>query len=93
MRNPPLPPFASGNSLAATEQEKAQAFSAYNGHFGTYRVDKARKLLTHVVEGASDTTYTNTDQRRPYKLTGDTLIIGVKNPDGSSYYRELHRVR
>lgn len=93
MRNPPLPPFASGDSNTATEEEKARAFSAYVAYFGTYRVDKARQLLTHVVEGALDTTYTNTDQLRPYKLKGDTLIIAAKNPDGSSYYRELHRVR
>jgi hypothetical protein len=93
MRNPPLPPFASGDSTTATTEEKAHAFSAYVGYFGTYKVDKARQLLTHVVEGALDTTYTNTNQLRPYKLKGDTLIIAAKNQDSSSYYRELHRVR
>lgn len=93
MRNPPLPPFASGSKSTATEAEKLRSFDAYVGYFGTYRVDKGKRVLHHLVEGALDTTYTNTDQLRPYSLKGDILIIGGDNPDGSSYYRELHRVR
>lgn len=93
LRNPPLPPIASGNKTTATDAEKIQGYDAYVGYFGTYRVDKAKQVLHHLVEGALDTTYTNTDQLRPYRLKGNILIIGGDNPDGSSYYRELHRVR
>ena len=93
MRNPPLPPFASGDADKATEAEKAQAYSAYVGYFGTYRVDKAKHVLHHQVEGALDTTYTNTVQLRPYRLSGNKLIIELFDPkDGTHYYRELHRV-
>lgn len=94
MRNPPLPPFASGDADTATDAEKVQSYGAYVGYFGTYRVDKAKRVLHHQVEGALDTTYPNTDQLRPYRLSGDTLIIELDDPkDGTHYYRELHRVR
>ena len=94
MRNPPLPPLASGDEDKATDAEKVQAYDAYVAYFGTYRVDKAKHVLHHQVEGALNATYTNTDQLRPYRLSGDTLIIELDDPkDGSHHYRELHRVR
>jgi hypothetical protein len=93
MRNPPPPPLASGHKDTATDAEKIQAYGAYTGYFGTFRVDKGKHVLHHQVEGALDTTYTNTDQLRPYRLIGDVLIIAADRPDGSSFYRELHRVR
>lgn len=94
MRSPPLPPFASGDEKKPTDAEKMQAYGAYVAYFGTYRVDKAKHVLHHQVEGALNTTYTNTDQLRPYRLSGDTLIIELDDPkDGTHYYRELQRVR
>ena len=94
MRNPPLPPFASGDDDTSTDSEKVQAFQAYVGYFGTYRVDKAKGVLHHQVEGSINPVYTNTDQLRPYRLKGDILIIEVHDAvDGTDYYRELHRVR
>ena len=92
MRNPPLPPFASGDK--ATDGEKLKAYDAYVGYFGTYRVDESNHVLHHQVEGALDTTYTNTDQLRPYRLSGDTLVIELDAAKtGTHFYRELHRVR
>ncbi|MDO6414161.1 lipocalin-like domain-containing protein [Sphingomonas sp. BIUV-7] len=93
MRDPPLPAFAA-DSKKPTDAEKTQAYGAFVSYFGTYRVDKVNHLIHHEVEGALDTTYTNTDQIRPYKLSGDTLIIEADDlKDGTHYYRELHRVR
>jgi hypothetical protein len=94
MKNPPIAPFASGDEDKGTDAEKVKAFDAYVGYFGTYRVDKKNHVLHHQVEGALNTVYTDTDQLRPYRLKGDTLIIEIKDPkDGTDYYRELHRVR
>jgi hypothetical protein len=94
MKMPPLAPFASGEEGKASDAEKIAAFDSYVGYFGTYRVDKAHHVLHHQVEGALDSTYTNTDQLRPYRLKGDVLVIDVTGPkDGTRYYRELHRVR
>ena len=93
MRNPPLPPFASANQFKATYAEKVQAYDAYVAYFGTYRVDQAHHVLHHQVEGALNTTYTNTDQLRPYRLDADTLVIELDDSkDGTHAYRELHRV-
>ena len=84
MRNPPLPPLASGDADKSSDAEKVQAFGAYVGYFGTYRVDRAKHVLHHQVEGSINPSYTNTDQIRPYRLKGDTLIIEVNDPtDGS----------
>ena len=93
MRDPPLPAFAADNKKP-TDAEKVRAYGAFVSYFGTYRVDKVKHLLHHQVEGGLDTTYTNTDQIRPYRLVGDTLIIETDNPEnGAHYYRELRRVR
>jgi hypothetical protein len=90
---PPPPPFNAGENKA-TDAEKIAAFDANVAYFGTYRVDKVKHVLHHQVEGALDSTYTDTDQLRPYRLIGDTLIIELDDPkDGTHYFRELHRVR
>jgi hypothetical protein len=91
-RNPPTPPFAKGDD-EGTDAEVRAAYDGYVAYFGTYRVDAANHAVIHVVEGSLKPSYTGTDQPRPYKLTGDVLVIGATRPDGSSYYRELHRLR
>ena len=66
MRNPPTVPFASS---AATEAEVREAYAAYGAYFGTYRVDKAKHVLHHIVEGSLNASYmANPDQVRPYRL-------------------------
>ena len=72
-------PAASPPELAAT----------YNGYFGTYTVNEARGLVTHMVEGGSAPDYIGTPQQRPFKVTGDTLTLG----DGRTWKRVLVRVR
>jgi Lipocalin-like domain len=92
MRNPPVVPFASS---AGTEAEVREAYAAYGAYFGTYRVDKARHVLHHIVEGSLNASYiANPDQVRPYRLEGDTLFIELRDPKtGAHMYRELHRVK
>jgi lipocalin-like protein len=63
--------------------------ATYNGYFGTYTVNEARGLVTHLVEGGSAPDYIGTPQQRPFRITGDTLVLG----DGQSYKRVLVRVR
>jgi hypothetical protein len=93
MRNPPIPPFASS---PASEAEVRAANGAYLAYFGTYRVDKAKQVLHHIVEGALNPSYVaDPDQARPYRLQGDTLIIEVSDPKAGvhKWYRELRRVK
>jgi len=63
--------------------------ATYNGYFGTYTVNEARGLVTHLVEGGSAPDYIGTPQQRPFKVTGDTLTMG----DGRTWKRVLVRVR
>ena len=63
--------------------------ATYNGYFGTYTVNEGRGLVTHQVEGGSAPDYIGTPQQRPFKVTGDTLVLG----DGRSWKRVLVRVR
>jgi hypothetical protein len=93
MRIPATPPFASGHDDQGTDREIRAAYDGYVAYFGTYRVDEAKGVVTHVVEGSLGPSFTGTDQRRPFKLEGDILIIQIHQEDGSSYFRELHRVK
>jgi len=93
MRMPARPPFASGDDDSGTDAEVRAAYAGYVAYFGTYRVDEANSVVTHVVEGSLRPSYTGTEQPRPFKLKGDVLIIQGHDKDGSSYFRELRRVK
>jgi hypothetical protein len=93
MAIPATPPFASGNDDQGTDEEIRAAYDGYVAYFGTYRVDEAKSVVTHVVEGSLRPGFTGTDQPRPFKLEGDILVIQIHLEDGSSYFRELHRVK
>ena len=80
------------DTAKATEAEIRTAYDSYVAYFGTWRVNKSGTVVTHVVEGALNPAYTDTDQPRPFKIIGDTLIIEITNKDGHAY-RELHRVK
>ena len=99
MATPPVPKFAavdegkSDTAAQGTEAEIRKAFSSYVAYFGTWRVNESGTVVTHVVEGALDPSYTDTDQPRPFKLTGDKLVIEIQDPVFGRAYRELRRVR
>ena len=71
------------------ETSAPELAATYNGYFGTYTVNEARRLVTHQVEGGSAPDYIGTPQQRPFKIAGDTLTLG----DGRSWKRVLVRVR
>jgi len=88
MRNPPVAPFASGDTKGS-DAEVRNAYDGYAGYFGTWRINPEATAVIHVVEGALRPSYTGTEQFRPFTLNGDTLI--VRPTPGE--YRELRRVR
>lgn len=73
----------------ATPEELRRATEDYRAYFGTYVVDVAQSAVVHKVEGDSRGLYTGTDQRRQYRLSGDTLVIG----NSTTSHRLLVRVR
>lgn len=69
-----------------------QALALLNGYvayWGTYTVDMAAGVVIHHVQSDISNGYTGTDQRRPFRLEGDRLVIG----DGKTWTRVLERVR
>lgn len=78
---------------AGTDSARRDSPFSYLAYFGTYKLDLEKQTVTHVVEGSSFPPYRNTQQVRPFSLVGDVLVIGTTLPDGSKYYRELHRVK
>ena len=93
MRMPASRPFVAGDDEKGTDAEVRAAYDGYVAYFGSYRVDEANSVVTHVVEGSLNPGYTGTEQLRPFTLEGDVLVIRVRDADGSSYYRELQRVK
>jgi hypothetical protein len=92
MKVPPLPRFPEANVGAGkppTADHALAAYSAYVAYFGTYTVDIEKHIVTHHVEGSLAPDFTDTDQPRPFKLTGDRLEIG----DGKTWRRVLEPVR
>lgn len=73
----------------ATLEELRATVRAYRAYFGTYTVDRATGIVIHRVEGDSRGFYTGSDQRRQYRIKGDSLIIG----NDSTARRVLVRVR
>ena len=60
----------------------------YVGYFGRYTVDPELGEVTHHVEGGTLLHFIGTDQRRPFKLSGNRLVIG----EAGAWERELVRV-
>lgn len=81
------PPVKIASPDSPTPEEALAIFNGYIAYYGTYSVDDAN--ISVQVEGAWDPTQVGTNQARPYKLSGDTLIIG----DQTTYKRTLERVK
>lgn len=62
---------------------------SYFGYFGTYTITSDSTVVHHVI-GGTIPDYVGTDQRRDYRIRGDTLSIGVGVPPSC---RRLIRVR
>ena len=58
------------------------------GYFGTYSVDINKSIIPHHVTGGSLPWFVDTDQKRPFILKSDTLIIS----DNKTYRHVLIKV-
>lgn len=73
MRTPHAGAFAADSVPLAG---MAQLLESYFGYFGTYTVTSDSTVVHHVT-GGTIPSYVGTDQRRDYRIRGDTLSIGV----------------
>ena len=76
-------------SVPMCSPEQAQTLlEGYVAYWGTYTVDAAAGVVIHHVVSDISNGYAGTDQRRPFRLEGDRLVIG----DGKTWTRVLERV-
>lgn len=66
------PNVASGDEEKVTPAEKQALYVAY---FGRDRVDTARGVVVHQVEGDLADVFIGRDEERPFRLDGDRLLI------------------
>ncbi len=72
-----------------TPEQREALVRGYIAYWGTYTVDTAAGVVVHHVKSDLGIGYTGTDQRRPFRLEGDRLVLG----DGKTWTRVLERVR
>jgi Lipocalin-like domain len=72
-----------------TPEQMQVLLNGYVAYWGTYTVDVAAGVVIHHVTSDISNGYAGTDQRRPFRLEGDRLVIG----DGKTWTRVLERVR
>ena len=71
----PHPKIASGDDSNVTPEEKQALYDAYVAYFGRYTVDAANGVIVHHVEADLADVYIGNDEKRPFVLRGDTLIL------------------
>jgi Lipocalin-like domain len=71
-----------------SEAQRQALLNGYVAYWGTYTVDAAAGVVIHHVKSDIGNGYIGTDQRRPFRLEGDRLVIG----DGKTWTRVLERV-
>ena len=74
---------------ACTPEQMQALLDGYVAYWGTYTIDAAASVVIHHVQSDISGGYAGTDQRRPFRLEGDRLVIG----DGKTWTRVLERVR
>ena len=77
-----LPKFASGSRLNGAADETKGVVDGSLSHFGTYTVDDGGKTITFHIEAATFANWDGATQKRPLKVSGDTLTYTVTAPSG-----------
>ncbi len=88
MRTPPIRPSAEDPD-SLTLSELRELFQGYYASFGTYTVDSKSSESVYQIEGSTRPQLNGTEARLPYRIEGDSLIIG----DGKTWHRLWQRVR
>lgn len=77
----PIPPNLPSDSVPGDGRpldahEATEMLRRHVSYFGTYRVDMTRSVVTHRVEGDIHRRFAGRDEERPFRLHGDSLILG-----------------
>lgn len=72
------PLFANG-AAAATDKERAQAYSTYAAYYGTYTFEPENHIVIHHLEGSLNPGQIGQDNIRYFELKGNRLTLSVAN--------------
>lgn len=65
-----------------TAEQVIAAYRGYTAYYGTYRVEEARGVVIHKVEGSLYPNYIGTDQVRRYNFSGNRLTLQAELQQG-----------
>ena len=82
IRRAGLKPIAAGARTKGTPEENQAVVHGSNAHFGRYTIDDGGKAITFIVETATFPNWDGKPQKRPLKVSGDTLTYTVAAPSG-----------
>src|SRR5262245_4194481 len=75
-----MPKIASGIRTNATAEENKMVVDGSIAHYGTYTIDDGGKAITLHVEASTFPNWDGKPQKRPLKVSGDTLSYTVTTP-------------
>jgi hypothetical protein len=78
-----LPKVASNNRTKATPQEEHAIVEGSINHFGRYKVDAKKKILTFQIEGSTFPNWIGTTQERPFSIKDGVLTYKVAAASGT----------
>ena len=67
-----------------TDEARATAYRRYLGYYGSFVVDEAKGIVTHIVEGSSNPGWVGSRQVRYYELSSDSqqLTLSLRDATG-----------
>ena len=75
-----MPKIASGSRTSGTAAENKTVVDGSIAHYGRYTIDDGGKTITFHVEMSTFPNWDGTSQKRPLKISGDTLTYTVTAP-------------
>ena len=78
-----LPKIASNNRVKATPKEEHAIVEGSISHFGRYKIDHKKNILTLQIEGSTFPNWIGTTQEREYKITNSALTYKVAVVSGT----------
>jgi hypothetical protein len=77
-----MPKIAAGSRTKGTTEENKMVVEGSIAHTGTYTIDDGGKTLTLHIQVSTFPNWDGTTQKRPLKVSGDTLTYTVATPSG-----------
>jgi len=84
LRRGDLKPIAAGARVKGTPEENKMVVDGSIAHYGTYTIDDGGKSITFNIAGSTFPNWDGKPQKRPLKVSGDTLTYAVAAPSAGN---------